>query len=53
MIDFITSNTGFFRLLDGGFSLSLDWGFFLGIISTYLVLRYGIWRKRFPKTTNT
>jgi len=53
MIDFILNNIGFIRFVDGGFTLSMDWGFFLGVSCTFLVLRHVVWRRKFPKRTDS
>lgn len=53
MDNFITRNAGFVESVEGGFSISLDWGFVLGVIVTYLLLRYVIWYRKFPKKANS
>jgi hypothetical protein len=49
MDNFFTRNAGFVETVEGGFSISLDWGFVIGVISTFLILRYVVWYRRFPR----
>lgn len=45
-MEFIKSNIGNFELVNGGFELSLSWGFLVGITGAYLICKYILFRNR-------
>jgi hypothetical protein len=45
-MNFIHSNIGNFEFVNGGFTLSVSWGFLVGVGATYLMCKYLLFRKK-------
>ena len=45
-MEFIHQNVGNFEFVQGGFELSVSWGFLVGIAGTYLFCKYLLFRKK-------
>ena len=44
-MQFIHQNIGNFEFVQGGFELSVSWGFLVGIFATYILCKYVLFRQ--------
>ena len=46
IMNFVHQNIGNFEFVNGGFELSVSWGFLVGIGGMYLLAKYVLFRQR-------
>lgn len=48
-VNFIHQNIGNFEFVNGGFEVSVSWGFLVGVAGTFLLSKYVIFRRKAGK----